>query len=478
MLRNLLRPAWLARPDQRADVLIGNPPWVAYRHLSAEMKSRMREAAQRMNLWAGGVLATQQDLSALFWARGVQLYLRPGGTIAFVLPYAALNRAAFAGLRRGDYRDAAVRIHAAWSFDETVQPLFPVPACVLIGRREEAGGLPATVTRYSGTLPRRDATEAEADAALRHGAAAWPPMPALAAASPYRARFKDGATIYPRRFFLVEAEPAGRLGDNPAAPRVRGKAGGQDKRPWSGVEPPRGPVEAPFLYPVLLGESIAPFRVLAPALAVIPVERRTVLDAVSARVAGHRPLAAWLRDIEEKWQAHCAKRADGTPRMTLRQQLDHMRKLTAQFPLADSRVAYAKAGTLLAASVLEDARVVIDHMAYWTRTRSAGEGRYLCAVLNSETVRARIAPMQAKGQGGARHFDNLVWELRVPEYDERQPLHRDLAAAAHAAERVAAAVALPEHAHFTRQRRAIRDALAADGVAARIDAMVARLLDG
>ncbi len=30
----------------------------------------------------------------------------------------------------------------------------------------------------------------------------------------------------------------------------------------------------------------------------------------------------------------------------------------------------------------------------------------------------------------------------------------------------------------SRQRRAIRDALAADGIAARIDALVARLLDG
>jgi hypothetical protein len=34
VLRNLIRPVWLSRPDQRADVVIGNPPWVAYRHLS------------------------------------------------------------------------------------------------------------------------------------------------------------------------------------------------------------------------------------------------------------------------------------------------------------------------------------------------------------------------------------------------------------------------------------------------------------
>lgn len=94
ILRNLIRPVWLSRPDQRADLLIGNPPWVAYRHLSPEMKARLRDASQKLHLWAGGVLATQQGLSALFWARGAERYLELGGTIAFVLPFAALNRPA------------------------------------------------------------------------------------------------------------------------------------------------------------------------------------------------------------------------------------------------------------------------------------------------------------------------------------------------------------------------------------------------
>src|SRR5271157_4029262 len=105
------------------------------------MQTNLREACQAMNLWAGGHLTTQQDLCALFWARSAERYLKPGGTIAFVLPYAALNRPAFSGLRRGDFKSAGVRIVEGWSFDETVQPLFPVPASVLIGRRQPGGRL-------------------------------------------------------------------------------------------------------------------------------------------------------------------------------------------------------------------------------------------------------------------------------------------------------------------------------------------------
>jgi hypothetical protein len=476
VLRNLIRPIWLSRPDQRADVVIGNPPWVAYRHLSPEMKPRLKDACQGMGLWAGGVLATQQDLSALFWARAVERYLQPGGTIAFVLPYAALNRPAFAGLRRGAYGRASVRITAAWSL-ELVRPLFPTSACVLIGRRAASAPLPVQVERFAGALPRRDATEAEADLNLRRTPVDWPPMMTQEGASPYRDRFRNGASIYPRRFFLVEREHAGRLGASRAAPRVRGRKGSLDKMPWLEVLPPAGPVEGRFLRPLLLGESVAPFRLLDPVLAVIPVEGHTVLDAQEAAAAGHRHLAAWLRDIEEKWVAHASKNADGSLRMTLRERLDHMRNLSLQLTAPGPKIVYTKAGTLLSAAVVEDPNVIIDHLAYWAPLRSLDEARYLCAIVNSDVVLQRVIPMQPRGWRDPRHFDNLVWELPIPEFDRGVTLHQELAAAAAEAERTAAMVVLPA-GDYRRKRRAIRDALASTGLAARMDALVGALLGG
>jgi hypothetical protein len=154
-----------------------------------------------------------------------------------------------------------------------------------------------------------------------------------------------------------------------------------------------------------------------------------------------------------------------------------MRKLSTQLSVNGIKVVYNKAGTLLSAATLDDARIIIDTGAYWTAARSLEEARYLTAVLNSATALARIIPMQPRGWRDPRHFDNLVWELPVPEFDRRQALHRELADAAAEAERVAAIVPLREGAHFMRQRRAIRDALAEDGIAARIDALVAQLLD-
>ena len=418
VLRNLMRPLWLSRLEQQADVLLGNPPWVAYRHLSSEMKQRVRAACRQMNLWVGGVLATQQDMSALFWARAAERYLREGGAIAFVLPYAAINRPAFAGLRRGNFGTVQMRVVEAWDLAR-VRPIFGRTAigttstCVLFGRREPAGGLPAQVDQFSGTLPRRDASEIEADSSIRRIHEPWPPVTTLEGASPYRARFRNGANMFPRRFFLVEREAATRLGDNPAAPRVRGKTGPLDRLPWREVDPPRGAVEIQFLRMILLGESIAPFRLLTTALAVVPAEGEAIFDPASASTAGYRHLAAWLRDTDAKWIAHCGKRADGRPRIALGQQLDHMRKLSLQLRASGLKVVYTGSGTLLSAVALDDPRLLVEHAAYWAAARNLEEARYLTAILNSRTVlarshtdatarMARSAPLRQSGLG-TRH---------------------------------------------------------------------------
>jgi hypothetical protein len=120
---------------------------------------------------------------------------------------------------------------------------------------------------------------------------------------------------------------------------------------------------------------------------------------------------------------------------------------------------------------------VIDHMLYRASPRNESEGYYLTAILNSETARARVAAMQARGQWGARHFDKVMFNLPIPRFDASESLHNELAAAAAEAERIAAAFELPETVKFQRARKLIRDALTESGIAPHIDGLVARLLD-
>ncbi len=82
-------------------------------------------------------------------------------------------------------------------------------------------------------------------------------------------------------------------------------------------------------------------------------------------------------------------------------------------------------------------------MAYRVLIRNFSEARYLCAIVNSEVALQAVIPMQAHGWRDPRHFDKLVWELPISEFNEQEALHRDLATSAAEAERTASLVELP-----------------------------------
>ena len=486
VVRNQARPVWLSSPNQRADVIIGNPPWLAYRYMSGTIQTRFREECQRRNLWAGGRMATQQDLAAYFYARCAELYAQPGATLALVLPYATLQRKQYEGFRTGVFGEiqqemfAQVEFLEAWTFDESVQPLFPVPSCVLIGRAGAVGALPTQVTSYAGVLPRRDATPIEAVRYLTSRPAPWPTGGELAGGSAYREKFRNGATLFPRMLCLVEEDSSrGMLGSAADTPIVQSRRTRQEKEPWKSLPALRQQVERKFLRQVYLGESVAPYRLLKPVPGIIPwdPDGKRLLDAAAAQQVGYPYLASWLARAEHLWDTH------GAGRMSFGEQLDYFGKLSAQFPIQSVRVVYAKSGTLPAAAIVEDSVAVLDHVLYWAATGKR-EAQFLTAILNSETARSRVAAMQARGQWGARHFDKLMFELPIPLFDVNDPLHQDLAAAAARAAHVAAAVPLVRNAkarnqetmHFVTARKHIRTALHDDGIAQEIEELVTRLL--
>jgi len=167
----------------------------------------------------------------------------------------------------------------------------------------------------------------------------------------------------------------------------------------------------------------------------------------------------------------------GESRLTLLEQIDFRNKLTLQFPTAPHRILYAKAGQYLAAARIEDARAMIDHTLYWATAASAGEARYVCAVLNSPALTLLLAPMQARGEHNPRHFDKLVWRLPIPLFDPADTVHQQLVELATRAEALAAQTDVSGKRTFQAQRRLIREALAREGIADAIDALVLALLN-
>jgi hypothetical protein len=163
-----LRPLAYSAGGGWAHIVIGNPPWLAFRHMSADLQKRFKELAKGERVYVGGRFATQNDLCALFAVRIAHLYLRSGGRLALVLPLAALTRGQFEHLQTGSFRSVKIAWDEAWTMDDSVQPLFPVPSCTVFGRkRADSQRIPDTARAYSGWLPFRDSPEQIADAKLR-----------------------------------------------------------------------------------------------------------------------------------------------------------------------------------------------------------------------------------------------------------------------------------------------------------------------
>ena len=151
-VRNLARPMWLAREANRVDVRIGNPPWLAYRHMTAEYAQKVfRNMSEARGLWAGADVAAHQDLSALFVVRASELYLKKGGKFAMVMPNAAVDRVHYEGFRRGHYEAPALNLAFAESSGSAPYPAAFFSAWCKRGVRRARRPAPG-IAGYDGVL--------------------------------------------------------------------------------------------------------------------------------------------------------------------------------------------------------------------------------------------------------------------------------------------------------------------------------------
>jgi SAM-dependent methyltransferase len=475
--RNLARPLWLHREEAQVDVLVGNPPWLAYRYMTEEMQKVFRAQASARGLWAGAKVATHQDLSAYFAVRSIELYLRPGGRFGFVMPLAVLSRLAYAGFREGRYGpEFRVTFDEPWDCEGIKPALFPVPSAVVFGRKTaaEAKALPSDCRRWTGRLPAAHAaTWAAASQHLTLTRGVRREVQG-GAASPYHSRFTQGATVVPRVLHLVEEAPdPSQLGLASGLRRVRSHRSRLEKPPWRDL-PDRGPatVESQFVFNLHLGSTVLPYRLLPPALVVLPVLDGALVSGDDPRMDASPRLATWWREGEQLWRRH----RSSTTSATLSAWLNYQNKLTGQFPIPPIRFCYTKAGNAIAAAVVTDLHTVIDHKLYWAACKSLDEARYLEAVFNSETLNARVRPLQSRGLFGPRDVDKYVFELPIPLYDPGQALHRRLVETAAVAEEVAGSVPVPMDIDFKAARQRVRQAVYSQGVGGEIDDLTATLL--
>lgn len=87
--KDLLNPE--EKREERFDYILGNPPWVNWKNMSEEYKQKIIPIAKRYELFEQTGLKArlgfaEDDISVILTYVSIDLFLKPGGRIAFILP--------------------------------------------------------------------------------------------------------------------------------------------------------------------------------------------------------------------------------------------------------------------------------------------------------------------------------------------------------------------------------------------------------
>lgn len=471
-VRNMARPMWLTREDNRVDLLVGNPPWLAYRHMPEDMQATFRAMSERRHLWAGRELAIHQDLSGLFVVRAAELYLKVGGRVAMVLPNAAIDREQFGGFRTGNYSDpvgaTALAFEGSWDLRRIRPHFFPRGSSVVFARRTKKPNPLSTDTEvWTGRLTGPGMQWREARSELRR-APGQLRIATGSAQSSFGPRFTQGATFAPRMAFLVDERPAGPLGLPAGRVAVASSRSNYENQPYSQLPSLEGVVESEFVRPVFAGETLLPYRVVKPLKAVVPCSGQRLL--APREIELHPGMKRWWDQAEAVWAAHRT-----SERLSLSDQLDYHGKLTKQLPIPPFRVVYNASGMHLAAAKVRSERAIIAKSLYWAAFTDEREADYLCAILNSAITTEMVRPYMSYGKD-ERHIDKHIWNLQIPAFDPENGQHSELAELSRVLSEFVEGLELDRNLQFGALRRRLRSEIEQSSAGHRVSELTYELL--
>ncbi|MEM4889023.1 MAG: class I SAM-dependent DNA methyltransferase, partial [Thermosphaera sp.] len=96
---SIIRNAFAPMLRGKFDYVVGNPPWVRWEELPESYREITRDLWETYGILGKGA-GFKRDLAMLFLARCFDLYLKPGGKLAFLMPFTVFKTQAGSGFRK------------------------------------------------------------------------------------------------------------------------------------------------------------------------------------------------------------------------------------------------------------------------------------------------------------------------------------------------------------------------------------------
>ncbi len=453
----------------KADIVVGNPPWVSWKHLPPYWKERSERLWQRWGLWAtrrgeGGVPLS--DISVLLLARSIVDYCKSSGVVALLLPQVVqigtsgtdrVRRCTFAGAwsDRGTQATSSFKPLYIDDFSQ-LQPFAPDAANRPIALYVRPGASPqwpisqSTWTRIA--RRRRGAVESWADVAraLQEQVDPVAPLEPGNVTSPWVIQRGDGSStnLQLRASGSARSYSWGEGGNTrggdglffvrvttprPVHGLVRIESCRGVGRKFRDVPEASGEAEPQFLWPLLRGRDVRRFSVEPSDLYVIlphdpsdlarPLTREGLIHEAPYLFDYLSPLTPYLMQRSPyhgiAFTPECPWPVQG-PWTHLRRD-SHL--VVCQYMSPDKRPPAA------AVSPRRDDRIGLTTVCYPNNksnvlvVNSEEEAHYVAAWLNSSPCQDALASFVSSTAIPPAALNRLP----IPEFDDTNPAHHDLA---------------------------------------------------
>lgn len=462
LIARLLLEQIFAFFEEKADIVVGNPPWVNWEKLSPEYREKSRGLWAEYGLYNGrgkNVRFLKEDISVLITCVAMDRFLRDGGLLSFALRQALFksekNGAMF---RRFSLREggtlfrvlrlddmgkikpfAGVNIRAALVLIRKNEPMtFPVP--YLCWSRKK-GFLRATRTPEVSAETIRSFVEQERTLAFPSSrndpASLWVNFPEELASvtdkvlgsNGYKARtgvFTGGANAV---YWLDVLDKGDRGGI-----RVRNVVGRAKRR----TETVETEIEDTYVYPLVQGHDITPWKVKRGGYLLCPHTAESKMWPVEEEIL--------RRETPLTYEYLCRFRAELDERKgfagwenEIRAQRFYAVLRIGDYTFAKYKVAWRYIAQSFITAVIEDREdpvlgeklCIPNEKVMYVGTDNREEAYYLCGVLSSlpvsYCVRCYMNPTSISA--------HVLGKLRIPPYDGTNPCHRTISALCEAGHR-------------------------------------------
>lgn len=417
---------------ERFDVLAGNPPWVRWDYLPEEYRAATLPLWKRYGLFSLRGFETRlgagkKDLSMLFTYAAADHYLKSGGTLGFLITQEVFkSKGAGEGFRRFRLGEQGEPLRVLRAHDFTgLQPFEGATnkTAVIILRKGEETSYPVPYFVWE----RKAGLQKTALLAQPLGphCGAWQTVPEgggsfrLHGSNPYRAML--GANANPYGVFWVEVKqilPGGEV-------RIRNLP----ERGKQRIDAVETVIEGDLIYPALRGSDITRWGT-TPALHVLAVQDPRTRRGYTEDVMRER----WPRTLAylSRFRNELLSRA-----LYRKYHRDGGHPFYSQFNIADEtfspyKVVWKRMSNDLTAAVISQWKgplgwktIVPLETTAFISTSDEREAHFLCGILNSAPVRTFVKSFSSAGRGFGT--PSVIRHLRIPGFDEQDPLHQELA---------------------------------------------------